>query len=309
MRIIRYLRKHIYSLLAKITGNKNLVSYSQQEKQTPRKNGQSERIEHMFKLVTGGNGRTIYLGTVTQHNDKAMEIAGKEWNPDTKQEEEKKLQMYFDKSISEKGKLLKVGDQVVVSYLPGKDEKSAGRAEEIARAGEVISITNDRGNKKYVIFSKVHKKKWNDKNTMLRLVFRDLKDTNGNFVGNPYTFTDDYDNTYTNYWLNVSIFPANEKFKNAYNAKKADKDIEAGDIIVMVATMKTNAYNGKEYTNYNGAKFTVLEKNDKNDSNQASGQQSSNTSVTGGTAAAQPDNNMMMPDGFDDEDLDDLPFN
>lgn len=265
----------------------------------------------MFRLVSGGNGRTVYLGEVANCNEKAMKITGKDWNPNSRQEEEKSLQMFFDKSVREVGKSLKPGDHVLVSYLPGKDEKTAGVAEEIAIAGQVLSLVNDRGNQKYVVFAKVHSKKWNEKKTLLRLNFLNLKDISGNFIGNPCSYEDDYGNARTSYWLNVTLFKPNETVRNAYHADRADKEIEAGNTVMIVVTVKKSIYNGKEYTNYNGAKYVVLEKNPnaKKDASPAAQNPSAQNPVSAKSSAPASNTSAYLGDDFDDVDMDDLPFN
>lgn len=263
----------------------------------------------MFRLVSGGNGRTVYLGEVANCNESAMKITGKDWNPDSREEEEKSLQMFFDKSVRSVGKKLKLGDHVLVSYLPGKDEKTAGIAEEIATAGQVLALVNDRGNQKYVIYAKVHSKKWNEKKTLLRLNFLNLKDINGNLIGNPSSYKDSYGNARTSYWLSVNLFKPNDAVVNHYHADRADEEIEAGDTIMIVVTVKKNIYDGKEYTNYNGAKYVVLKKNAKKDASPAAQNPPAQNAASSKNSAPAANTAAYLGDDFDDVDMDDLPFN
>lgn len=112
----------------------------------------------MFKMIVGGNGRSVYCGKVTRINEKAIEIFGTDYNKDTG-EVQRTLQLWLDRDIVEKAKEVKEGDIVAVPMLPSRKNQDIGTAEELAVLNDAIVMQNDRGNEKIMLIGKIRKKK------------------------------------------------------------------------------------------------------------------------------------------------------
>lgn len=217
----------------------------------------------MFKLVSGNNGRTVYTGKTTRSNEKAVSVVGQDWDTDSKQMMQYQLDLFVGKDMLAdrlKGinRNMGIGQTIICAVLPDRKNPNIGVAEEIAHKGQVIKITNDHNNVKYCIYGTVRCKKWNDNHTLLRLSFLNLTDMDGNLVGYESIYEDNQTGeTRSSHWLNVNYF---NSAKFGHNAAYIDKNINVGDTVILVATEKTSEYQGKTYTNYNGAKFFVVEK-------------------------------------------------
>lgn len=204
----------------------------------------------MFKLVTGGNGRNVCMGKVTNVDGEYFTLSGADWDKKTKKEIPYNLEL---KNETE-NVTLTVGETIIAMILPHRKDPNKGVAEEIAKSGECMSIINDHGNEKVILYGKIHNKKWNQSHSVIRLAFRNIKDTEGNMVGQEVSYKDQFNFEYSTHWLNVSFFQGD----SAYNAEKADKRLEKGKEIILVCTRKESVYQGKNYINYLGAKFSVL---------------------------------------------------
>ena len=231
-----------------------------------------------FKIVTGKNGRTIYQGKVEkigEHNKKPfILISGVEWNKETRTEERRELRAYLDSSPESLVKNIKLqeGDFIVFSYLPARKESYPGIIEEIAKPGCVISTINENNNKKTVIYGKAVSSKWNSKHNMYSISFKDLTDTEGKAYGQPSNWNDRDGIMHTSYWVNVSFFGQNSGASNQYPADQAEKDIQKGDLVIILAQYEESKNNEKTYINHNVNKYTVLEQVPRNTSPHASEQ-------------------------------------
>lgn len=224
----------------------------------------------MFKMVTGGNGRTVYAGKVNRVNDLAVEIVGTEWNSTQKVEEHKSLQLFFDPEIkADKREKLHPGMTICAMVMPHRSNPNLGTAEEIALPGEAISIYNDRGNEKLILNGIVKNKKWNEKKNRLAVSFMDVKNMSGSVLG----FERVYDNRSVHF-MNVNFFVQKQQAekKNYYDAPKADKLLEKGTSVIMLISKSVAQYNGKEYINLNGAKFFVPVTDEQNEKAESSAQ-------------------------------------
>lgn len=217
----------------------------------------------MFKLVTGNNGRIVYAGRTTRSNDNAVAITGKEWDHSARQHRSKELKLYVGEDMlnNDTGYInsnIPEGEMLMCTVLPHRKHEDYGTAEEIAHQGQVIEITNDHNNEKICIFGEIWSKRWNDAHTMLKLSFRNLKDVEGNYIGTESEYTDKKTgNKKKSYWLNICYFNSS-KFNNTYSADRINNELGEGDAVIIVATKKISAYNGKTYTNYNGSKCELV---------------------------------------------------
>ena len=205
----------------------------------------------MFKMVTGGNGRSVYCGVLTGVKDGYIKLTGTDWNFDLKSEEEKTLIMKIDSEILEKNKNLEEGQAVVVTMMPSRNNPNQGVAEEIAQLGEIVQINSDRGANKLVGLVRMGNKRWNDaKSVMSFSIMNPTNISSGQKMGVEVT-----NNGRTTHWLNITAFPENPAFRNRYNANYVDENFNKLDVICFVATVKDSVYNGKPRTNYNLTKI------------------------------------------------------
>lgn len=217
----------------------------------------------MFKMVTGGNGRVVFCGKITRAKEGALEIQGTDWNYEAKEEIETLVQMKVAPEMMPISQKVEIGEKIITTLMPDRKKPNFGVAEEIAQKGSAVVITNDKGNEKIVLIGTVRSKKWNEKHNMLTISFLNIKDVDGGYIGYESNYQDREGKDCTSYWLNVSYFNT-DKFKNIYNATKADKNIQVGDVVAMVISIKQSQYNGKPYINYNGNKFNLISKQNNN---------------------------------------------
>ena len=217
----------------------------------------------MFKLVAGGNGRTVYIGDATNISEKGLSICGDEWNKTTREMEEKRIKLRIDYELQDTYNSLfpelKEGDKVLTTVMPARKEDGAGTAEEMAVTNQAIIIKNENNTEKYIIRGIIKNKRWNQKHTLLYVSFSNITDTENNLLGTKSEYTDRNGMVYENYWLNVNIFN-NPQTACFYNAEKADAEMNKGDEVVIVTSKKKNEYNGKIYTNFNCDKFFLLKR-------------------------------------------------
>ena len=222
----------------------------------------------MFKMVVGGNGRTVYCGIVRYKDDMQFTLEGTEYDAERKEEFKRVLTLRYDFELSSEEKDFKVGDPLCVTVMPSRKDPDVGVAEEIAGIGKVIAISNDRGNEKYILLGKPKKIKWNNSGSKLTVSFVNLKNLQNMFLGMPSSFTSQKGEEITAYWLNVSFFKKNpnSKFKNNFSAERLEKFVTTNDTVCMVVSKKMVQYNGVWYENYNGAKFMTVGKEVQNSS-------------------------------------------
>lgn len=243
----------------------------------------------MFKMVTGGNGRIVFCGEVTRTKEGALEIKGADWNPEKKMEEKSVVQMKVAQEMLPTSKDIEVGEKVITTLMPDRKIPNYGLAEEIAKNGNAVAITNDKGNEKIVLIGEVRNKKFNEKRNKLTISFLNIKDVDGGYVGYESHYKDRENKECTAYWLNVSYFNSN-KFNNNYDADKADKLIQPGDVVAMVVSRKETTYEGKTYINYNGNKFFVISSKKNKTSAAPQNEIHSNKETQTASQPAQPEN-------------------
>ena len=212
----------------------------------------------MFKYVVGNNGRTIYGGTVVNSDASTISIQGSEWDKDSRANLLYQWDnLAIDPEMVAKGNTnIPVGEFVLCSILPHRSDPSKGTAEEIARLDSALKITNEKGNEKLVIYGKVVTKKWSQSKKTMSIALTNIRDIDGNFLGNPSVSQ----NGETNYWLNVTAFASNPSIQNHYDAHKCDTEIDLGDTVAMVVQKQINEYKGKTYTNYMLNKYSIVQK-------------------------------------------------
>lgn len=209
----------------------------------------------MFKMVAGNNGRSVYAGYVENIQGETFELTGTEWDPKNKVEFQRRLALKFDIDLPETH--LSNGEFIIVSVLPSRKDPDRGVAEEIAKLGQAIEITNEKGNEKIIFLGKVHTKKWNKNHTILSVSFRGIQDVEGAHIGSPSTYRNLYGEEVTSYWINISLFPPGGQFKTSYTADKGDRDFEKGSIAAMVIGQRERVYNGKTYQQFRMTKYML----------------------------------------------------
>lgn len=216
----------------------------------------------MFKMVTGGNGRTVYCGIVRSKDEMQFTLEGKEYDSEQKTEYARTLTLRYDYELSDERKNFHMGDVLCVTVMPSRNNPDQGTAEEIAGCGEVIIIQNDRGNEKYIILGRPKKIGWNQAKTRLTVSFLNLKDMGNKNLGYESKYHSSSGTQLTSYWLNVSYFNKNpnSKYKSNFNAEWFERTVTTEDIVVMVVSKKMTNYNGIWYENYNGARFNVIKR-------------------------------------------------
>lgn len=223
----------------------------------------------LFKLVTGKNGRTLYIGTVenkgSYKGQTLVLITGEEWDNDAKAMVRREIRGFIHPSISDIE--IEIGDKLVICYAPAKNANDPGIIEEIAKPGQCMSIITEHENKDYqkvIIYGKPNNVKWNEKHNVFTVSFMDLTDTAGKDYGYESKWKDDRDGEeYVAYWTNVSFFgtTGQDKFQNRYPADRAENDIHAGDTVVIMSQYRESVDRdtGKTYINHNANKYMVLE--------------------------------------------------
>ena len=66
----------------------------------------------MFRMVTGGNGRTVYCGRVGKLSAAGFTLSGVEYDPEIDAEVSVVLELRFDAELPENAKKIKDGDQL-----------------------------------------------------------------------------------------------------------------------------------------------------------------------------------------------------
>lgn len=214
-------------------------------------------------MVTGGNGRTVYCGRVGNLSAAGFTLSGVEYDPEIDAEVSVVLELRFDAELPENAKKIKDGDMVAVTVMPSRNDMRKGTAEEIIHSGGIISIRNDRGNEKVVVVAQPRRIAWNEKHTALKVSFTNLKNPEGQLVGvMGKPFTDYLGHTRTTCWLTSTYFAAkpDSQIRNRWTAERFETEVKTGDTIALVMSVKESDYNGTHYTNYNGAKFMVVQR-------------------------------------------------
>lgn len=212
----------------------------------------------MFKMVIGNNGRSVYAGYVENVQGETFELTGVEWDSKNKVELHRRLALKFDMDLPETH--LINGEFIIVTVLPSRKDPDRGVAEEIARLGQAIEITNDKGKEKIVFLGKLHAKRWNKNHTILSLSFHGIQNVDGAHIGSPSTYRNPYGEKVTSYWINISLFPPRGQDKSSYTADKGDRDFEKGSVAAMVIGQSERVYNGKTYQQFRMTKYMLPRK-------------------------------------------------
>ena len=87
-----------------------------------------------------------------------------------------------------------------------------------------LSVINENGNEKVILYGKVHKVQWNQKHNRFTVSFLDIKNAQDEYLGTEQRYKDRFNLEYVSHWLNVSFFDSN-KFKSTYNAERVSQRI------------------------------------------------------------------------------------
>ena len=234
----------------------------------------------LFKLLTGANGRSLYLGKVENKGDfkgrKLILIVGSEWDSEEFAFKRTEIRGFLDPSIESVP--IEIGDTVVISYAPAKDLNTPGIIEEVVKAGQCTTAYTEHDGKQYrkvVIYGKVKKTAWNQSHNVFTVSFMDLRDIEGNDYGLESHWTSDGEE-YMAFWTNVSFFgEANSEIKNRYPADRAEKDIHTGDTVVIMTQYKESVdhISGKTYINHNANKYMVIDSAEQNNASHNNNEQ------------------------------------
>lgn len=225
----------------------------------------------MFKMLTWANGRSVYAGKIKKISTdrKALVLAGTEYDRNTKTQVEKEI---LAKAIIPDD--VAKGDCCMLNFLPSEKDDTKGKASTMGfsfQGGKILSGTieiksgKNAGKKaeQAVIMASVRKKKWNEKKTVLNISFINLRDEEGNLVGNPSSWVNQYSGeTLTSYWFNVTSFSNKEDsaYRNFFDAVNFDRNVGEGDTVVCVVRKSENTYKEKVYINYNLSSFFVIKR-------------------------------------------------
>lgn len=205
----------------------------------------------MFRLMSGNNGRSVYVGEVIGKQNGYYQVKGEEYDSKTRTKYEEVLNIRIGEDVPEQNREFKTGELIVFTYLASRKDPCTGTAEEVIRKNECIFSTTEKGNKKAVIVGEVKQKKWNQKHSLLTLSFLNLIDSDGN----PYGVISA--NNKDARWMNVTYFSSSCTSNNNsfWIAENVDERLEKGDIVVLVARLGESEYNGKIYQSNTGERF------------------------------------------------------
>lgn len=206
----------------------------------------------MFKMVSGGNGRSVYFGKIGSIDQELFQLTGNEWDSEARVEVTQTLNLRKDPEFE--GTMVEDGKIAVAMVLPSRKDPAKGTVEEMVGESGALSVINENGNEKVILYGKVHKVQWNQKHNRFTVSFLDIKNAQDEYLGTEQRYKDHFNLEYVSHWLNVSFFDSN-KFKSTYNAERVSQRIQKGDWVVMVASKKVSMYEGREIVNYNGGKF------------------------------------------------------
>lgn len=205
----------------------------------------------MFRLMSGNNGRSVYVGEVIGKQNGYYQVKGEEYDSKTRTKYEEVLNIRIGEDVPEQNREFKTGELIVFTYLASRKDPCTGTAEEVIRKNECIFSTTEKGNKKAVIVGEVKQKKWNQKHSLLTLSFLNLIDSDGNPYGSISANNQDAR------WMNVTYFSSSCTSNNNsfWIAENVDERLEKGDIVVLVARLGESEYNGKIYQSNTGERF------------------------------------------------------
>lgn len=264
----------------------------------------------LFKLVTGNNGRSIYVATIEKkaicdkgpYKGKTLVLfAGEEYDSDAHVMVKREMKAFLDEDTEKLP--IKEGDKVVLCYAPAKDTSKPGVIEEVAYPGNCMSITTEHDGKEYqkvIVYGIVKKSKWNDKRNVFTISFMDLQTTSGKDYGKESKWLHDGEE-YLAFWTNVAFFGStgNDKYQNRYPADRAEQDIHVGDEVVVMTQYRESVdrNTGVTYVNHNANKYMVMvskqTEETQNQSNEVSNQSNetanpTNNSVSSGQPQPNP---------------------
>lgn len=205
----------------------------------------------MFRLMSGNNGRSVYVGEVIGKQNGYYQVKGEEYDSKTRTKYEEVLNIRIGEDVPEQNREFKNGELIVFTYLASRKDPCTGTAEEVIRKNECIFSTTEKGNKKAVIVGEVKQKKWNQKHSLLTLSFLNLIDSDGNPYGAISANNQDAR------WMNVTYFSSSCTSNNNsfWIAENVDERLEKGDIVVLIARLGESEYNGKIYQSNTGERF------------------------------------------------------
>lgn len=205
----------------------------------------------MFRLMSGNNGRSVYVGEVIGKQNGYYQVKGEEYDSKTRTKYEEVLNIRIGEDVPEQNREFNTGEHIVFTYLASRKDPYTGTAEEVIRKNECIFLTTEKGNKKAVIVGEVKQKKWNQKHSLLTLSFLNLIDSDGNPYGAISANNQDAR------WMNVTYFSSSCTSNNNsfWIAENVDERLEKGDIVVLVARLGESEYNGKIYQSNTGERF------------------------------------------------------
>ena len=208
----------------------------------------------MFTMAVSGTGKEYYVGKVTRQIPTALEITGDDYAEDHITVVERRMQLKLSPDIQEKCKQVSPGMVIIASAVRSK-LPMLGYTDEIAVQNEVISMKSQDGYDKLLIIGKISNIRWSINKKRLEVSFLNLKKTDGRYLGlcKNYQGKDWY-------WTSVNYFPSVKDKDDLYTAERVEKELKKGDIVAMTVNIKVNDSRGHYYTNYNGAKYTVIKR-------------------------------------------------
>lgn len=125
----------------------------------------------MFRLMSGNNGRSVYVGEVIGKQDGYYQVKGEEYDSKTRTKYEEVLNIRIGEDVPEQNREFKTGELIVFTYLASRKDPCTGTAEEVIRKNECIFSTTEKGNKKAVIVGEVKQKKVESETFFVDVIF------------------------------------------------------------------------------------------------------------------------------------------
>lgn len=212
----------------------------------------------MFTAIKGNNGRTIYVGKVTAKNDTSFRIEGMEWDSNIQTSVVKTVDCTIAPDVQEKAKGIRVGGYAMVMMIPSKDNPDIGTAEEIGLAGDILKISNAKGNEKKIVLGVVRSNKRSESGNVSLIGMTGLKEYETE-IGDISTYIGNDGIEHESRW--VSFMGCNSLMYNNMVADRLERGVKKNDLIALVFHEIEGEYKGQIQISRFVDKFAVVYRN------------------------------------------------